>query len=496
MTPYSSFISSRRDFLALTAGAGAAWALGGVARADGAPAASGSASAPAFPADFAWGAATAAFQVEGAAREDGKGPSIWDHLTHLTGKVDNGDNADVACDFYHRYADDIKMMVDLGLRHFRFSISWPRVLPAGVGAVNAKGLDFYSRLVDALLAAGITPHATLFHWDLPQALHEKYGGWQSRQIVADFGTYAALLGKTLGDRVQHWMTLNEIGSFTGGYAVDKPPESAPSVVLKTKQEKNQLTHYALLAHGTACLALRASCAKGPNVALAENYGPFVPIIETPAHIEAAQRAFRRLNGGKLIPILTGQYDPGWLEDNHDALPRMEANDLATIHQPLDALGCNCYTGRYVKASDTATGYDIIPWFPAYPVANIKWLHFVPESIYWSVRLVGDALGLKTLPIFISENGCPDGATPDANGFVLDIDRIMYYRAYLSQVQRAIAEGYPVTGFFPWSLMDNFEWNRGFSKRFGLVHIDYATQKRTPKLSYGWYQEVIRQHRVA
>jgi len=451
-----------------------------------------------FPKGFQWGTATAAYQIEGAVADDGRKPSIWDTFSHTPGKTDDGLTGDVACDFYNRFPDDVKLMADLGVKHFRFSISWSRVIPDGRGKVNQKGLDFYRKLADTLRAHGITPHATLYHWDLPQALEDRYSGWQSRRVVADFGDYAAVVAKHLGDRITDWMTLNEISSFThGSYGFAgsprKHPQQAPGLILKTKKEFNQTVHNVLLAHGTACMAIRASSPSNPSVSIAENFGSFIPVAETPGNIRAATLAFRREspNGGIIIPILTGHYDKGWLHDQGDAAPEIAEGDMKIIHQPLDVLGDNCYSGSYVRESSNARGYEVIPFFPGFPRANTSWLHIVPESIYWSVRGVTDAAGRKDLPILITENGCADGAVANAEGMVYDTDRIMYYRAYLSQLRRAVADGYPVKGFFPWSLLDNFEWARGYTQRFGLVHVDYATQKRTPKLSYDWYRQVIR-----
>ena len=449
-----------------------------------------------FPVGFQWGIATAACQIEGAASIEGKGPSIWDVFSRKMGVIEAGDTPGTACDFYHRFPDDVKLMQELGVKHFRFSISWPRVLPEGTGRLNDKGLDFYKRLTDTLLSHGITPHTTLYHWDLPQALQDRYAGWQSRRIVEDFGAYASLLGKHLGDRIRSWMTLNEISSFTrGAYGVGKPGAMAPGISLSSERERNQVVHYALLAHGAACLSLRASCPQTPRISIAENYSPFVPVLEDPASVESACRAFRRENGGILMPILTGSYDPGWMEDHRDSLPEMRPGDMELIHQPLDALGSNCYTGRYVRPAETPKGYEIIAWSPKFPVAGTSWLHIVPEAMYWAVRLVGDAAGRKDLPVFISENGCADSCEPDASGLVPDVDRIMYYRAYLTQLKRALSEGYPIAGFFPWSLLDNFEWAKGYSQRFGLVRVDYSTQRRIPKLSFGWYRGVIRSNRI-
>jgi beta-glucosidase len=452
-----------------------------------------------FPRGFWWGSATAAYQLEGGAHEDGRKPSIWDTFSHTPGKTENGDTGDVACDHYHRYAEDVQLMADLGVKHYRFSLAWPRIIPDGRGAVNAKGVDFYKRLADCLLRHGITPHATLYHWDLPQALQDRYAGWQSREIVNDFGAYAAAVGKHLGDHIKDWITLNEIASFARfcGYGVNQPGPHAPGISLKTTKDHVQITHHALLAHGIACQALRAASPRPCTVGAAENYTPFVPAIETPENMAAVHRAFVRdaCNGGIIVPMLTGRYNDLWLADLGAEAPDIQAGDLALIHQPLDSLGFNCYSGSYVLAADTPKGYTVLPFFDAYPKGSMPWLNIVPESIYWGIRLLTDVLGRKDLPVYISENGCADGAKPDAMGEVADIDRVMYLRGYLRNVHRAITEGYPVIGYFPWSLMDNFEWGCGYAKRFGMIRVDYATQKRTPKLSYRWYQQVIRSNRV-
>ena len=451
-----------------------------------------------FPATFWWGAATAAYQLEGAVAEDGRKPSIWDTFSHTAGKIVNGDTGDVACDHYHRYKDDVRLMADLGVRHYRFSIAWPRVIPDGRGSVNEKGVDFYKRLVDELLAHGITPHATLYHWDLPQALQDRYRGWESREVVDDFAAYATAVVKRLGDRVTHWMTLNEILTFTMvGYGVGAPAPHAPGRALGRPKDRWQVVHNALLAHGRGCQAIRAASPGPCTVAIAENYSSFVPVIETPEHIEAARLAFTRTeaNGAIITPLLTGQYDAFWLEQRGAEAPEIRAGDMETIHQPLDRLGFNCYTGSYVRAAATPAGFEVLPMFDGYPRMALPWLTFVPESIYWGIRLLRDALGNGTLPIFISENGCADSGPTGGASEAQDIDRVMYLRSYLRQVQRAVTEGYPVVGYFPWSLMDNFEWAEGYTKRFGMVHVDYATQKRTPKLSYRWFQQVIREHTV-
>ncbi len=494
----------RRSFLAGAAGVtaflSASHAQGGLSGGAAAAAKGALAAGNAgFPKDFWWGAATASYQLEGAASEDGRKPSVWDTFCKTPGKVENGDTGDVACDHYHRYEEDVKLMADLGVKHYRFSIAWPRIIPDGRGAVNDKGVDFYKRLSDCLLNHGITPHATLFHWDLPQVLQDRYGGFQSREIVADFGAYAEAVGKRLGDRITHWMTMNEISCFAHsvGYGVGYTPPHAPGITLPNIKARSNTSHHALLAHGTAVLALRASSPRTCNVGTAENINSYVPVYETPENIEATRRAFLRdaANGSIIAPILTGRYSDEWLAEFGASAPDIKDGDMKLIAQPLDSLGYNCYTGTYVRAAGNAKGFELFPCFDAYPKGSMPWLNIVPESIYWGIRLLTDALGKKDLPVFISENGVADGAKPDAQGFVADIDRVMYLRQYLRNVYRAVAEGYPVVGYFPWSLMDNFEWACGYTKRFGMVYVDYATQKRTPKLSYQWYRQVIRCGRV-
>lgn len=451
-----------------------------------------------FPKDFWWGAATASYQVEGAAREDGRKPSVWDTFSRVPGRVSNGDTGDVACDHYHRFAEDVKRMAELGITHYRFSVAWPRVVPDGRGAVNEKGLDFYGRLVDCLLRHGITPHATLFHWDSPQALEDRYGSWRSREMAKDFADYCSVVVRRLGDRVTHWMTLNEIMCFTFlGYGVGEVPQNAPGTILASRRELFQTVHHALLAHGMGCQAIRTASPGPCRVSLVSNYDAYVPVIETPENVEAAKRAFvsEEHNGTALVPALTGRYDPLALERLGADAPEALDGDMKIIGQPLDALGFNLYTGRYVRAADNALGYEVLPMPGGYPQMHMPWLNFLPESLYWGVRSIGEALGQKTLPIYISENGCAADDRLTERGEVLDLSRILYLRSYLRSAQRALAEGYPLKGYFLWSLMDNFEWNYGYTRRFGILYVDYKTQRRIPKQSFHWYQRVIRENRL-
>ncbi|HUE36668.1 MAG TPA: GH1 family beta-glucosidase [Candidatus Acidoferrum sp.] len=490
--------TSRRTFLSQTAGLAAVMAAAGlptVAAARPAWLRKEKADGASFPKGFFWGAATAAYQVEGAAQEDGRKPSVWDTFSHIPGHTKNGDTGDVACDHYHRYEDDVKLMAGLGIKHYRFSIAWPRIIPDGRGAVNEKGVDFYRRLTDTLLNHGITPHATLFHWDSPQALEDLYGSWRSREIAKDFAEYCNQTVKRLGDRITNWMTMNEIFCFTYlGYGVNTPPQFAPGTIVQTRKELHQTVHHALLAHGMGCQAIRAATPKPAKVSLVINFDSFIPVIETPENIEAAKKAFvaEEHNGTVLVPALTGAYNPDAL--GADA-PDIQPGDMETIAQPLDVLGYNIYTGSYVRAADNARGYELLPLPKEYPQMHMPWLNFVPESLYWGIRMISEALGKKNLPILITENGCATADEVTGKGEILDLARIMYTRSYLRQAHRAISEGYPLIGYFHWSLMDNFEWTWGYTRRFGMTYIDYATLSRTPKETFRWYQNVIRENRL-
>jgi beta-glucosidase len=372
------------------------------------------------------------------------------------------------------------------------------VIPDGRGAVNAKGIDFYKRLVDTLRDHGIRPHATLFHWDSPQALEDRYGSWRSREMANDFADYCTAVVSRLGDRVTDWMTINEIFCFTYlGYGVGRTPQHAPGTVVARKKDVQQTVHHALLAHGLGCQAIRAASPVPCKVALVTNCDTYVPVIDTPRNIAAAKKAFlaEEHNGTVIVPALTGKYGPGVLEALGAEAPEIRAGDMEIIGQPLDVLGINLYTGHYVRAAENARGYEILGMPETYPKMQMPWLNLVPESMYWAVRMVGEAIGKKDLPLVISENGCATEDHLSGSGEVFDIERVLYLRSYLRQASRAVAEGYPLKGYFQWSLLDNFEWSCGYEKRFGLVHVDFETQKRTPKQSFEWYQQVIRENRV-
>lgn len=450
-----------------------------------------------FPEQFIFGAATSAYQMEGAAEIEGRLPSVWDTFSATPGRILNGDTGRVACDHYHHYREDIKLMASLGIKHYRFSLSWCRLIPEGRGAVNEAGIDFYQRLVDCLLEYDITPYVTLFHWDSPQALENLYGSWQSREIAQDFANYAGLAVSRLGDRVTNWITLNEISCFTHmGYGVGQIPAHAPGTVVNNRQAIWQTSHHALLAHGLGCQAIRAASPVPCSVFLVDNFIVPVPIEETDSNLAAAQTAFalEGANGGIIFPALTGAYSPLLLTQLGKDAPDIRQGDLEIIHQPLDGLGINIYSGVYVRARAEKPGYEILDFPPGYPRLHMPWLQVVPESLYWGVRHISETLKQTELPVFITENGC---AAQDQlqQGEVLDSDRIFYLRQYLQAAHRAVMEGYPLAGYFVWSLLDNFEWSWGFDRRFGIIYIDYPTQTRIPKASAHWYSECIRQNRV-
>ncbi|HEX4410743.1 MAG TPA: GH1 family beta-glucosidase [Xanthobacteraceae bacterium] len=441
-----------------------------------------------LPQGFLWGTATAAYQVEGAWQEDGKGESIWDRFVRTPGRIANNDTGDVALDHYRRYKDDVQLMKGLGARGYRFSISWPRIFPEGTGQANAKGLGFYDRLVDELLANDIVPFATLYHWDLPQALQDRVGGWQSRDTAKAFADYAGLIAGKLGDRVKHFFTLNEPRIFVDlGHGSG---EMAPGLKLPPAQV-NQVRHHVILAHGLGVQAIRAHAPHDVKVGFAENIAATVPVIETPEHIAAAERAARDVNAGTLTAILEGRYTDGYLAWTGADAPKFTAEDMRAIGSPVDFVGLNVYVPAYVRAIDTAPGFEVLPFTKSHPRTVSPW-HFIgPEALYWAPRHVHKIWNVKD--IYISENGCGAAEEPAADGVVYDSDRIMYLRSYLEMLQRATAEGIPVRGHFLWSLFDNFEWTAGYGIRFGLIHVDYATQKRTPKLSAAYYADIIKRN---
>jgi beta-glucosidase len=435
-----------------------------------------------FPANFAWGTATAAYQIEGAARADGKGESIWDRFTRVPGAIHQGETGDVACDHYHRWRADVELMAELGLNAYRFSISWPRVVPMGRGAVNTAGLDFYDALVDALLERGIAPYVTLYHWDLPQALEDR-GGWRNRDTALAFAEYAGVVAHRLGDRVRHWITLNEpqvavyLGHVTG--------EMAPGV--RDLSLWAPVAHHLLLAHGVAVPILRAASAADAQVGITLNLAPFEPASASEDDRNAARFVDGLFNRWFLDPIFRGGYPPEVFALLAQPAGMVQADDMATIAAPLDFLGVNYYTRFMIRAGvggehalpvlvpETGPGLTEMGWF------------VYPTGLYDLLLRLRDEYAPARM--FITENGA---AYPDliaADGAVHDPERVAYLRAHFAQAQRAIADGVPLLGYFVWSLMDNFEWALGYSKRFGIYYVDYQTQQRILKDSGRYLSEV-------
>ncbi|MGA7810087.1 GH1 family beta-glucosidase [Bradyrhizobium sp.] len=486
---------SRRRFAGIAGSSALGLAATGLESSRGAPsqqsASSDTISDPHFPDGFLWGAATSAYQIEGAVGEDGRGPSIWDQFAHIPGKIADRSNADVADDSYHLYRDDVQLLKALGAKAYRFSIAWPRVFPEGTGAANPKGLDFYDRLLDELLADGIEPFATLYHWDLPQALQDRLGGWMSRDTSAAFADYAGYVAARLSDRVTHFFTINECARLVNlgyGARLDAPGLNLPQGAL------NQVRHNVALGHGLAVQAIRARGRAGTRVGPAENMVSCIPALDTPADVRAAEIATREHNAGYLTLLLEGKYTDAYLASAGTDAPKFTAEDLSAISSPIDFLGINVYTAdHYVVAADNAAGYALLPFPASFPLMDAPWLRFSPEAMYWVPRHAAMLWNVKS--IYITENGTAASDQRAADGAVYDTDRIMYLRSYLRQLQRATSGGVPVHGYFLWSLIDNFEWSDGLEKRYGLYYVDFATRQRTPKLSASFYRELIRQNAV-
>ncbi|OIR15083.1 beta-glucosidase A [mine drainage metagenome] len=445
-----------------------------------------------FPDNFAWGAATAAYQIEGAVAEDGRGPSVWDDFSARPGKVFEGHTGAVACDHYHRSLEDVALMREIGLNAYRFSIAWPRVMPDGTRAVNAAGLDFYDRLVDALLDAGIAPWVTLFHWDTPLALHRR-GGWMNRDMVDWFADYTEVVARRLGDRVGHWMTLNEPQCFIAfglGDGVHAPGDKTSNANVLAAW------HNALLAHGRGVQVLRSRCTKPPRIGFAPTASQRIPASHAPEDVEAARRAHFEgvaqhglwTPSMSMDPVYLGRYPEQGYQVYGADMPRVRDGDMELISQPLDFVGLNCYTGSVVRALPGG-GSETLKHPAGQPVSMLPWLNLMEDALYWAARFFHDRYPGR--PVVITENGFASTDWVALDGGVHDPARIDYTARYLRGLRRASAEGVPVAGYFHWSLLDNFEWAEGYRARFGLVHVDYATQRRTPKDSARWYAEVIR-----
>lgn len=437
-----------------------------------------------FPPGFLWGSATASYQVEGAVNEGGRGKSIWDTFSHTPDKVAGGDTGDVADDFYHRYREDIALMKQMGLKTCRFSVAWSRIFPSGTGAPNQQGLDFYRRVVDAMLEAGITPYCTLYHWDLPQVLQDK-GGWENPDCSKWLADYEGFTAGKLAPHVKNFMTVNELRIFTElGYSTGT---HAPGLHVDRKRLA-QLCHHAVLGHGRSVQAIRAATPSGTQIGLADNAIVTVPAIENEETIEAARKAYREENARFLTVIHEGRYTDGYLRRLGADAPHFTAEELKAISTPLDFVGLNVYEGTYVWADHGESGYAVLPPPASYPSMYSPWLRITPEAIYWSPRHVTDLWGAKT--IYITENGTSSKDVVAPDGQVYDTDRVMFLRNYFAQMQRATADGIPVKGYFLWSFLDNFEWADGYDKRFGIVYVDFRTQRRIPKLSAAFYRDVI------
>ncbi len=449
-----------------------------------------------MPAGFQLGVATSAFQIEGAAREDGKSPSIWDTFCRQPGAIGDGSNADIACDHYHRMEDDVRLMQDLGIRAYRFSISWPRILPNGRGRVEPRGLSFYHRLVDALLAAGITPFATLYHWDLPQVLQDQ-GGWPARERVEDFVRYADVVTASLGDRVKHWVTHNEpwciaiLGHWVGCHA---PGLKNPAAALAA-------AHHVLLSHGAAAPVIRAN-SPDCRVGICLNLSPAVAASSREEDLEAARHYDGYFNRWFLDPLYGHGYPEDMMADYRKAgilpdgpLPFVREGDLARIATPCDFLGVNYYTREICRSATAvspenaaAAASGAVSASPHVEKTEMGW-EVYPEGLFETLRRL--FVGYRVPSIYVLENGCSYSDGPNAQGVIEDERRIRYLGAHIEQALHAMACGLPLAGYFVWSLMDNFEWQHGFRQRFGLVWMDYATQRRIPKQSAWWYSATTR-----
>ena len=441
-----------------------------------------------FRKDFIWGAATASYQIEGAAQEDGRGSSVWDVYAHTPGKVLFGHTGDVACDHYHRFAQDAALMRELGVKNYRFSIAWPRLLPEGTGAVNQKGIDFYNRLIDALLENGVRPFATLFHWDYPSALQAR-GAWENPDSAKWFEEYVALCARSFGDRVKDFFTFNEPQCFIGlGYVKGI---HAPGLRLPD-ESTIPMSHHVLKGHGMAVRALR-SLVPDCRVGYAPTSNPCIPASDSAEDVEAARRACFDVDDDWswsvswwCDPAMLGRYPEKGLARYGHLLPKGWERDMELIHQPLDFFAQNIYHGKVIRASSNAAGYEQVPFPTGMPKTAIQW-PVTPDALYWGPKFLYERY--KT-PFIVTENGmsCHDAVSLD--GRVHDPNREDYMHRYLLAYRRAAEEGVDARGYFAWSLMDNYEWACGYTERFGLIYVDYPTQQRIPKDSALWYKHVM------
>ncbi len=449
-----------------------------------------------FPRDFLWGAATSAYQIEGAAHEDGRGPSTWDRFAALPGRTRNGETGDVAIDHYHHMEQDVALMASLGLNAYRFSIAWPRILPEGTGRVNPAGLAFYDRLVDCLLAHGIEPVATLYHWDLPLALYER-GGWRNRDTAWAFADYAELVAGRLGDRIRWWVTQNE--PWCSAYLGYVEGLHAPGI-RGDVQAAVDVGHHLLLSHGLAVPRIRAAAKGGARVGIALNLFPIFAGDARGETLRAVERAHRFHNRWFLDPVSRGEYAPGLFEDLGVAPPPIQDGDLEIISEPTDFLGVNYYNRWIVRAKPqldgardrVPAGLEYMPGPPGATITTMGWEVF-PHGLNLILEEITRTCHVSS--ILITENGASFEDTWNGNGRVSDPRRVAYLREHLEAVGTAVAHGVPVAGYFVWSLFDNFEWDRGYSQRFGVVYVDYATQRRIVKDSGLWYAGFIADQRA-
>jgi len=443
-----------------------------------------------FPKDFLWGVAASAYQIEGAPDADGKGESIWDRFTRWEAHVLNGDNGDTACDHYHRYRDDVALIKSLGIPCYGLTTSWTRILPQGRGAVNTRGLDFYSRVVDELLAAGIQPKITLFHWDLPQALQD-LGGWPARDTADYFAEYARIVFDRLGDRVRMWATHNEpwVAAFLG-YGTGL---HAPGIC--DYSQAYQAAHHLLLSHGKAVEVFRQGGYEG-RIGFILNLNGLMPASDSADDMAATKRVHDETHALFLDPVFKGSYPQALFDYVGPHQPKIQANDLQVIHQPIDFLGLNHYNTDLVS-------FDLFGGLNKARLTPFSAAGWGRTEMDWGINppgLTGELLYLKdnygSPVLYVTENGCAMPDAPDADDFVDDQDRIRFLQAHLEAVHQAIDAGADVRGYFIWTIFDNFEWERGYSKRFGLVRVNFQTQKRTPKQSARWYGEVIKRNGIS
>lgn len=447
----------------------------------------------AFVKNFMWGAATSAYQLEGAAAEDGKGPSVWDTFSHMPGKIHQNETGDFACDHYHRFRDDIALMKEIGLKAYRFSISWPRILPEGTGRVNEAGLQFYETLIDELNSNGIIPFVTLFHWDYPAAL-QSLGGWLNPASPIWFRNYVQIIAKRFAGKVKYYFTLNEPQCFIGlGCGTG---EHAPGLHL-SPPELLTAVHHVLLAHGLAVKALREYGGDGLKIGIPQCGTIYIPASETQADAEAARKATlgaaqspRQLLMGTALwsdPIFRGKYPSVLWKKHRDWMPKIEPNDMALISAPIDFYAQNVYSATPVRAEGDS--WRAVPSPAGSPKNAMGWA-VTPSCLYWGPKFLYEAY---RKPVIISENGFCALDAMCLDGKIHDTNRINYERRHLLELRRAVEEGVDVPAYFYWSLMDNFEWSFGYSERFGLIYVDYQSQKRILKDSAHWYRDVILQN---